>query len=290
MRSKKRHTKPSRFSIHPLSNTAILIITVLLLLFSILGIYQAQQRQNQRSSAQTLTNCTVSDTDTTLDTEEQKLFTQINDYRHTVEAPPLQLSTTLSRSAAWLSNDMATNNNYSHTDTLGRDTSQRIHDCGYAATGTFGENIYNAGTTTDDVLASWMGSPEHNSIMIDPLFKVGGLARNGSYWTLVVAESDTNSPSVSQTPSSPSTVPSPGCIGSCPTPTNTPTPTVTNTPVPTTSNAPASTSPSPATTISPGITEPPSGNNPNGNQSNILQLLLSIIMAFLNFILQLFKF
>ena len=76
-----------------------------------------------------LTNCTV---DASIDSEEQAFLNKINEYRQQNGLGALKLSTTLDRSAAWKSQDMANNAYVAHDDTpTGRTWVQRIRDCGY---------------------------------------------------------------------------------------------------------------------------------------------------------------
>jgi uncharacterized protein YkwD len=67
----------------------------------------------------------------TLDSEEQAFLTLINNYRQASGLQPLQVSVTLTNASKWMSNDMATKNYFSHTDSLGRDPYQRLIDFGY---------------------------------------------------------------------------------------------------------------------------------------------------------------
>lgn len=62
----------------------------------------------------------------TLDSEESNFLTLINNYRAQNGAGPLQVSIALENSSLWMSNDMATNNYVSHTDSLGRSPATRL--------------------------------------------------------------------------------------------------------------------------------------------------------------------
>lgn len=123
-----------------------------------------------------------------LDVEEIAFFKLINDYRAQNGLSPLQLSVTLTKSSDWMSTDMATTNNFSHTDTLGRDPSARMAAFGYDTSNYWGENIAGGNATAQDTFTQWKNSPGHNANMLGANYKVIGIARAqggtyGWYWT-----------------------------------------------------------------------------------------------------------
>jgi uncharacterized protein YkwD len=277
---------------------------VLGLLFVALIIIVFQVTKFQQTHTNALSNCTVSSTDLTQDTEEQKLLQLVNTYRQQHNLQPLKLSINLTRGAAWLSNDMAAKNYLNHTDSLGRLPDQRLTDCGYS---TFnianGENI--AGDTLDanSTFTQWKNSPVHNANMLQANFVVAGIARTYNanatlkwYWTLDFGGQDDSNITPTQTqpsqtivtPTPPYATPSYVCAGSangvCPTPTIpiVATPTI-ETVQPTDTHVPSSINTSEIPTISqtPISTIP----TPRGNTNALLALLLSII----TFILDLFR-
>jgi len=97
---------------------------------------------DNRASA--LTNCDV--THDGNDSEELAFLTLINDYRSQNGLGALTISTNLNRGSAWMTGDMATNNYFAHTDSLGRSAYQRAIDCGYPSGA--GENLAAAAPGT----------------------------------------------------------------------------------------------------------------------------------------------
>jgi uncharacterized protein YkwD len=134
--------------------------------------------------AEAFTNCDVGDL--ALDQEEAAFLRIINDYRAQYGLRPLTVSQNLNRSAAWMANDMATRNYFSHMDSVGRMSQTRIAQCG--ASGSSGENL-GAGTyiiTAAQAFELWRTSPSHNSNMLLAGYRQIGIARvtqPGSYYT-----------------------------------------------------------------------------------------------------------
>jgi len=125
--------------------------------------------------AAALSNCSVSDT--TFDSEEQQFLQLINQYRAQNGLSTLSVSTNLNRSATWMARDLAVNNYFSHTDSLGRSPGTRIVDCGGQPQG--GENLA-AGTIKDtaaEAFEMWRKSPGHNTNMLYASYKQIGIAR-----------------------------------------------------------------------------------------------------------------
>ena len=111
------------------------------------------------------------------DSEEQAFLTLINDYRSQNGLGALSLNTQLNNSADWMSNDMAANNYFSHTDSLGRDPFQRMADFGYNYNTWKGENLAAGIDTAQGAFNLWKNSPGHNANMLNANFKVIGIAR-----------------------------------------------------------------------------------------------------------------
>jgi uncharacterized protein YkwD len=125
-----------------------------------------------------------------LDAEEQAFCTQINEYRAANGVAPLRVSVTLSNAANWMSNDMATLNYFSHTDSIGRTFSTRLKNFGYTFMTTRGENLAAGNETASRTFNQWRNSAGHNANMLSSSFKVIGisraynpLARYKHYWT-----------------------------------------------------------------------------------------------------------
>jgi uncharacterized protein YkwD len=184
-------------------------------------------------AAHALTNCEVGDY--SLDGEELGFLALINDYRAQNGLGALTISTNLNRAAHWMSNDLGTNNYFSHTDSLGRSPYARAIDCGYPQGA--GENLA-AGTAWSSAQAAfdaWKASPGHNANMLSQYYLQIGIARvnvpgsnYGWYWTTNFGSTDDGSggggsPAPTATPTS---TPAPPTA----TPTNTAVPPATNTP------------------------------------------------------------
>ncbi len=166
---------------------------------------------------------------TSPDSESWAFLSLINTFRAQNGAGPLEMSSTLTNSATWLSSDMATKNYFSHTDSLGRDLKTRLTSFGYTGS-SIAENIAAGQSSAQDVFTAWQNSPGHRVNMLNPTYRVIGVGRvvqPGSpyttYWTTDFGDSVTDvmtptpslitptSPSPTSTPTSVSTlIPSPG--------------------------------------------------------------------------------
>jgi uncharacterized protein YkwD len=127
--------------------------------------------------------------DPVLDTEEKALCRAINKFRADNGRAPLKVSVALVRAAEWMSNDMAHNDNFDHTDTRGREVPTRLKAFGYAKP-TTGENIAGGEASAAATVAQWKSSPPHRANMLRSTFKVMGVGRAhdddsmlGWYWT-----------------------------------------------------------------------------------------------------------
>jgi uncharacterized protein YkwD len=125
-----------------------------------------------------------------LDSEEIAFFNLINAYRVQNGLNPLQISIALTQASDWMSTNMATTGNFSHTDTQGRDPSARMEAFGYDTANGWGENIAGGNATAQDTFTQWKNSPGHNANMLGANYKVIGFARvqnttsaYGWYWT-----------------------------------------------------------------------------------------------------------
>ena len=122
--------------------------------------------------------------------EKNTLLSLINEYRQQNGLQPLRVSSALTTAAQLHSEDMALNNYYSHTSLDGRTFVDRIRQAGYTYNTVLGENIAAGIATAQYVFEAWKSSPTHNSIMLDPRFKVVGIGAAYSasayfkyYWT-----------------------------------------------------------------------------------------------------------
>jgi uncharacterized protein YkwD len=112
-------------------------------------------------AASALTNCTVNDL--SIDAEESRFLTLINNYRAGIGAPALTMGVELNRAASWMAADL-THSAFSHTDSLGRDPWTRMQQCDVVL-GNAAENLAAWYVTAADVFAGWQGSPGHDQNM-----------------------------------------------------------------------------------------------------------------------------
>lgn len=201
--------------------------------------------------AAALTNCSV--THDGNDSEELAFLTLINNYRQANGLGTLTISTNLNRGSAWMTEDLATNNYFSHTDSLGRSAYQRGIDCGYP-TGA-GENLAAGGawSSASAAFTAWQNSPGHNANMLGSYYKQIGIGRYyksgsqyGWYWATTFGTTDDGTGG--------------GGAGSTNTPTNTATSTPTRTPTPAGStNTPTAVPPTSTPTSMPPTSTPAQG-------------------------------
>ncbi len=127
---------------------------------------------------------------TALDPEEQAFLALINQERTDNRVAPLSVDVKLEGSARWMSGDMATNNYFSHVDSLGRDPFQRMCDFGYCYNTWKGENLAAGVATGQATFNLWRDSSEHDANMLNANYLAIGIARAydansnyGWYWT-----------------------------------------------------------------------------------------------------------
>ena len=116
---------------------------------------------------------------TPLEGEEQAFLQLINDYRVRYGLDPLRVSSSLRRAASWMAADMTGHGYFGHVDSLGRRIAGRARDCGYPAPA--GENIAagDATATGEHAFNLFLGSGVHRENMLDPDYRVIGVARAG---------------------------------------------------------------------------------------------------------------
>ena len=138
--------------------------------------------------------------DFTLSAVEQRLLDAHNSARSQARscggqsfsaAPPLEWNSLLGQAAKVHSNDMASNNFFSHTGSDGSSAGQRITNAGYNWRG-WGENIAAGQQSVDDVMQGWLNSPGHCSNIMNPnISQIGGAlvelqgSQYSTYWTVV---------------------------------------------------------------------------------------------------------
>jgi uncharacterized protein YkwD len=105
-------------------------------------------------------------------------------------APALVVNTALRAAARGHSEDMATQNYFSHTSSDGRTFSQRISNAGYMGTYPWGENIAAGQSSPAAVVSGWMNSAGHCTNIMNPSHRAIGVGYAYSaassyrhYWT-----------------------------------------------------------------------------------------------------------
>ncbi|MGH3071071.1 MAG: Ig-like domain-containing protein [Gaiellaceae bacterium] len=112
-----------------------------------------------------------------LDAEEQLLLGLLNTYRAQNGLVPVGVSPTLTRAAERHANDMATNDNFSHTGTDESTPFERAMDAGYPGE-TVSENLFFGSPRAQDALLGWKSSTEgHNQNMLQLDWRAIGIAR-----------------------------------------------------------------------------------------------------------------
>ena len=88
----------------------------------------------------------------------------------------------LAQAAYAHSNDMQTQNYFSHTAKNGSDPGTRIRNAGYQWR-TYGENIALGYRNEQEVMNGWLESEGHCRNIMNPNFREMGVGREGDYWT-----------------------------------------------------------------------------------------------------------
>ena len=81
------------------------------------------------------------------------------------------------------SNEMNSNNYFSHTGLNGSTAGDRITAAGYSWKA-YGENLAYDNTDEKGVVKGWIGSPPHCQTLMSPLYNEIGAGRAGVYWTM----------------------------------------------------------------------------------------------------------
>ncbi len=123
--------------------------------------------------------CVVTGADHAIDSVEYELFTLINNHRAANGRARLPMHPDLNRAAAWMSRDMADNNNFpaNHVDTNGRNIPDRFTWCGVSWTA-WRENLaaHTSGLATD-IFNLWVNSASHNTNMLATDVNAMGIGR-----------------------------------------------------------------------------------------------------------------
>ena len=95
--------------------------------------------------------------------------------------PTLTWNTELAKAALDHSNDMYSNDYFSHTGLDGSSAGDRITAAGYKWRA-YGENIARGYSTEQAVMDGWLKSEDHCKNIMGSLFKEMGVGRTGNYW------------------------------------------------------------------------------------------------------------
>lgn len=106
---------------------------------------------------------------------EIQLLVLINRLRRANGVIPLVMEASLNEAAAWMANDMATNNYVSHTDSFGRTPFTRFAVLG--ASNGAGENLAAGYPDAQDVFTSFNDDPSERSNMLRASYNTVGIAR-----------------------------------------------------------------------------------------------------------------
>ena len=105
-------------------------------------------------------------------------------------AAPLTLNATLGRAALAYAQELARHGYMEHTGRDGSSPAQRVTRSGYRWRAT-GENLASGIMAPEEVIAGWLGSPEHCANLMDPAFSEIGVGfgvnardERGVYWAL----------------------------------------------------------------------------------------------------------
>lgn len=127
----------------------------------------------------------------TLSPLAQQVVDLTNRYRAVAGCAPLRISPQLTIAASIHSQDMVTNNFFSHTGSDGSSPWDRIRRTGYSYS-IAAENIAAGYRTAEDVVQGWYGSEGHRRNMLNCNLREIGVAYAdggsfGRYWTQVFA-------------------------------------------------------------------------------------------------------
>ncbi|MFQ6057384.1 MAG: CAP domain-containing protein [Anaerolineae bacterium] len=126
-------------------------------------------------------------------TYEQEVVELVNQERAARGLPPLKICPELMAAASGHSQDMATNDFFSHIGSDGSSPWDRFRREGYQLT-YGGEDIAAGDTTPHEVVSGWMSSPGHSGVILDPRYREVGVgyaySSFGHFWTLDVASRD----------------------------------------------------------------------------------------------------
>jgi uncharacterized protein YkwD len=114
----------------------------------------------------------------------------INQKRCEAGLAPLALNAELNRAAIGHSEDMFTNNFFSHTGSDGSKFTDRIKRAGYKGS-PIGENIAWGYANAASVFLGWWNSPGHKANMMNSGAREFGVGYKSPYWTMVTGKAGT---------------------------------------------------------------------------------------------------
>jgi uncharacterized protein YkwD len=136
-----------------------------------------------------------------LELQEIVAMACINKARRAAGHLQLGVDVRLLRAARWMSNDMVANDRFSHTDSRGRSLAERLEAFSYPNSKWRGELLAAGQVTGEDVVAAWMASPPHRSVLLRPETRALGIARRADsadqyeqYWTVDVGGATPKTP------------------------------------------------------------------------------------------------
>jgi uncharacterized protein YkwD len=181
-----------------------LVAVILLSIGLFATINHLQKNQSFNTSAAAVTNCTVTAAQLTITTQEQTLLSDINQYRTQNNINTLEMDSTLKQAAAWLSNDMATHNTLSHTDSLNRTPGVRLSNCGYDISEGYGESIAGGISDPTQLFNALIGDTSNKAILLNANYNIAGidmeLSSSGTaYWTIDLGSGTATTPTVTIT-------------------------------------------------------------------------------------------
>lgn len=160
---------------------------LLLISCAVIGFYSCQ-KGDASSKAPTVPNPSGNPS---TNVNQANLLQLVNNVRQTgctcgsTAMPPVAVvswNDQLATAALNHSNDMNSNNYFSHTGSNGSTAGERITSTGYAWKA-YGENIAKGYPNEQAVIDGWLNSEGHCKNIMSSLFKEMGVARAGSYWS-----------------------------------------------------------------------------------------------------------
>lgn len=140
---------------------------------------------SKASRVSAITNCDTAGSG--VSAAEQQMLDLFNGARQQAGLGALKFSPNLNRAAAWKSSDSSAGPpNFSHTDSLGRNTvlnppKNRAMDCGYQSWAA--EDIAYGSSDANTIFQLWMNSSGHRANILDPRAVVAGLGEYSGRWT-----------------------------------------------------------------------------------------------------------